>query len=270
MSHCCLYHAEPAIMQSKHVQLPTHMTFKAKSGARLNAVLYNRNGRIKFAGERMKNSWTEACKYAAIKCGERLDTKHMAESLWYINIDGQDVRVCDVKHYIHNSNAILDDDSQIFCAEVAKEVFAVVEKKTKKPVAKPEKTEGKRKAAPSKAKASKCAKDDWMLIEDTDEEEEAELTWTPKDEGNWKNEVVDEYIRRNPALAPKLLRITQSFFPTCHPKGTINPFFECIFEHPTTKEEMTVDLSGTTLYNTPSYQAAYVAFVNKTKESLLI
>lgn len=267
MTLCCPYHDDPTLMDNV-VYLPTRIMFHSPGGKRLNAILYNRMGRVLICGHRMTTTWSAACHIAFQMCNEKMPTLCHHNVYWSINVQGEDVFMSKIKeHKYVNSGMDIKMTDHLFCTSCQNDTSTkVTYKKVRMKMQPAEKhkavqsspkeivlgsKKGKRNTENSKS-PRKLSKDESLVIDD--DEEEDDFSWTPND-NVWTTDVVEQYVVRNPNDYPTLLRITMSYKAIATPKNCCNFIYECVFEHPLTKKEVTVDIGSSVLYLIPAYKS---------------
>jgi len=97
-----------------------------------------------------------------------------------------------------------------------------------------------------------------FIVEDEDEDD---FIWTPFD-SLWSAENLQRYISMYPEKAPLILNIVSEHIPNSFRKGSCNPIYLCIFQHPETKDEKEIFLSSTAIRLVPQYHEALIKFRN--------
>ena len=100
-------------------------------------------------------------------------------------------------------------------------------------------------------KVRKSQKDESLLIDDSEEEDD--FIWTPNDD-IWETAEFEKYVMLHPQKAPTLSRINLEFKTNTCASKYCNPLYECVFIHPISQKEMIVDVASTVLFNVPDYK----------------
>jgi hypothetical protein len=267
---CCEYHATPTVLlKKKPIHLPVYICFNVP-GTRVIGILHDFiNGQVQFAdSEKKTTTWTKTCETAIKLAGKQIKIHCNFFYLWTIHVDGRDMTLWEAdkkyKFSLNKINPIKLELSSYHCnapyesEEIKKKTEEKTEEKTKEKIGKKRTvddtktpTQQTKPTNMSKLKASKKEQDDDNYLIDVSEEED-DFCWTPED-SFWSTTFIQEYLLRFPESAPKLLRIEAEFHPVCIEKKFSCPFFKCVFEQPSSKEEKLVDISGTILYNFSQY-----------------
>lgn len=281
MNKCCEYHANP-ILNEKKITIPAYICFHSPDGQKLIGVVKDiQQGKVDFGDRRPGVRWSHSCQKAFQLCdySKPRNTNHLM--YWSFNINGKDVYMCNIKDKSYCSTyEVIENPEKMFCTgcekscqskdEVQDREYTKVNinsyeniahidtvdtdcnKKISELVVKDSNMSKKKKGrSEENHKVRKSQKDESLLIDDSEEDDD--FIWTPDDE-IWQTAEFEKYVMLHPSDAPTLLRINLEFKTnTCDGKYC-NPLYECVFTHPISQKEMTVDVSSTVLINIPDYK----------------
>ena len=286
MSRCCEYHANP-ILNEKKITIPAYICFHSPNGKKLIGVVKDiQKGKIDFGDKRPGVQWSHSCQKAFQLCDypKPRNTNHLM--YWSFNINGKDVYLSNIKDKSYcSSHETIPNAENMFCTECEKPCNRIDQVKDieypkillklnmnqssknttdmdtsdiqcsqssmEQHVKETKSSKKKKGRGDENQKVRKSQKDESLLIDDSEEEDD--FIWTPNDD-IWETAEFEKYVMLHPQKAPTLSRINLEFKTnTCESKYC-NPLYECVFIHPISQQEMTVDVASTVLFNIPSYK----------------